>query len=90
MNFETTSILLKAIQPYLENSIVKIKSKSKNWHNRRFLFDHVTIDAKNKLGFGVFENEIIVFYFTSHCHFKNQFSKLQDGERDYMSTQKYF
>ncbi len=54
------------------------------------MFDHVTIDAKNKVGFGVFENEIIVFYFTSHCHFKNQSSKLQDGERDYIEHAKIF
>ncbi|MBP3478701.1 MAG: hypothetical protein J6K03_04350, partial [Oscillospiraceae bacterium] len=61
MNFETTSMLLEVIQPYIENSIVNISTENKDWRNRYYESDFVNIDDKNHVGFEVFENEIIVF-----------------------------
>lgn len=83
MHFEATSFLLAAIQPYIENVVVNITSKNKRWRNRSHPSDLVNIDAGNHIGFEVFENDIIVFYFTVRRHFKNYLSKLQTGENPY-------
>lgn len=90
MHFETTSMLLKIIQPYIENSIVNISTENNDWRNRNYESDFVNIDAKNHVGFEVFENEIIVFYFTNHYHFEDYSSELQDGEDNYIERAKSF
>ena len=64
MNFKTTSILLEELKPYLENCVIDISSDEEN------ITDLVTIDDKNRVAFEVFENEIIVFFFTDHRHFE--------------------
>lgn len=94
INFETTSILLKAIQPYVENSDadVKYKTENKDGCNGNRRSDFVNIDAKGNVGFEVLKNEIIVFYF-NYCrcfkrHFKNRFknssSAPKNGEYNYI------
>ncbi|MBQ8600465.1 MAG: hypothetical protein IJ407_03690, partial [Clostridia bacterium] len=52
--------------------------------------DFVSIDAKNHVGFEVFENEVIVFYFTDHSHFEDYSSELQAGEDNYIERAKSF
>ena len=71
MNFETTAILLDELKTYIENSIVDISTENKDWRNRDYKSDLVTIDAENQVGFEVFDNEIIVYYFTDHYHFED-------------------
>ncbi len=90
MHFETTSMLLEAIQPYIENSIIDIITENKDWRSRNYQSDLVNIDAKNHVGFEVFENEIIVFYFTDHYHFEDYSSELQNGEDNYIERAKSF
>lgn len=90
MNFETTSMLLEGIKPYIENAIVDITTENKDWHNRNYKSDFVSIDAKKHVGFEVFENEIIVFYFTDHYHFEDDSSELQEGEENYIERAKSF
>jgi len=90
LNFEITSVLLEALKPYLENSVVDISPDNTDWRNRHYKSDLVTIDAKNHVGFEVFENEIIAFYFTDHYHFEDYTSKLQDGEENYIERAKHF
>ncbi len=90
MNFETTSILLDVIQPYIENSTVEITTENKDWRNRNYKSDFVSIDIKNHVGFEVFDNEVIVFYFTDHSHFEDYSSELQEGEDDYIERAKSF
>lgn len=90
MNFEITSVLLEALKPYLENSVVDISTDNTDWRNRNYKSDLVTIDAKNHVGFEVFENEIIAFYFTDHYHFEDYTSELQDGEENYIERAKHF
>lgn len=51
MNFETTSILLEAIKPYIENATVEITTENEDWRNRNYKSDFVTIDAKNNVEF---------------------------------------
>lgn len=84
MNFETTSILLEAIKPYIKNATIDITTENKDWRNRNYKSDYVNIDAKNHVGFEVFENEVIAFYFTDHSHFEDYSSELQDGEENYI------
>ena len=70
LNFEITSVLLEALKPYLENSVVDISTDNTDWRNRNYKSDLVTIDAKNQVGFEVFENEIIyqvVFSIINAC-----------------------
>lgn len=90
MNYETTSLLLDTLKPYIENSIVDISTENKDWRNRNYKSDLVTIDAENQVGFEVFANEIIVYYFTDHCHFEDYSSELQDGQEDYIERAKSF
>lgn len=90
MNFETTAVLLEVLTPYIENAIVDISSYSKNWRNRGYKSDFVTIDAKNHVGFEVFDNEIIVFYFTDHYHFEDYSSEPQDREENYIKRAESF
>ena len=90
MNFETTAILLDELKTYIENSIVDISTENKDWRNRDYKSDLVTIDAENQVGFEVFDNEIIVYYFTDHYHFEDYSSELEDGQEDYIERAKSF
>lgn len=90
MNFETTPVLLEILKPYLENSVVDVSTDNIDWRNRNYKSDLVTIDTNNHVGFEVFENEIIVFYFTDHYHFEDYTSELQDGEENYIERAKCF
>ena len=90
MNFKITNELIDTIKPYIENATVTISSDNKDWKGRDYKSDFVTIDANNNVGFEVLENEIIVFYFTDHCHFEDYSSELQDGEDDYAQRAKKF
>ena len=90
MNFETTSILLDAIKPYIKNAAVEITVANSDRHDRSYKSDIVSIDAKNNVGFEVFDNEVIVFYFTDHCHFEDYSSELQNGEDNYIERARSF
>lgn len=90
MNFRTTSALLEAIQAHIGNSSIDITTESKDWRNRCYESDFVNIDAKNHVGFEVFKNEIIVFFFTDHYHFEDYSSELPDGEANYIERAKSF
>ena len=90
LNFETTSALLEALNPYVKNSVVDISTDNNAWDYFGFKSDRVTIDLENHIGFEVFDGEVIVFYFTEHCHFEDYTSKLQDGEDNYIERAKSF
>lgn len=90
MNFEITSQLLETIKPYTENANITITTENKGWKGRTYKSDFVTLDEKNNVGFEVFDNEIIVFYFTGHYHFEDYSSELEDGEDDYIKRAKDF
>ncbi|MBQ3563459.1 MAG: hypothetical protein IJA21_02490 [Clostridia bacterium] len=90
MNFEITNKLIDTIKPYLENAKITISTANKDWKGRKYKSDFVTIDEKNNVGFEVFENEIIMFYFTDHYHFEDYSSELVDGGDDYVKRAKVF
>lgn len=91
MNFETTAALLETLKPYIENSVVNISTEENtDRRNRSYRSDLVIIDSENHIGFEVFDNEIIAFYFTDHYHFEDYSSELQDGEENYTERAKAF
>lgn len=90
MNFEITTELLETIKSYIEKANTTIATENKDWKGRNYKSDFVTIDEKNNVGFEVFDNEIIVFYFTDHYHFEDYSSELQDGDDNYIKRAKDF
>ncbi len=90
INFETTLVLLEALKPYIGNSVVDISSDNRDWRNRSCKSDLVTIDADNHILFEVFDNEVIVGYFTDHYHFEDYTSELQSGQDNYIERAKNF
>lgn len=90
MNYETTKELLEVIDQYIENANITISTENEDWKGKKYESDFVTIDEKNSVGFEVFDNEIIVFYFTDHCHFEDYTSDLEDGDDDYIKRAKDF
>ena len=90
MNFEITNELIDTIKPYTENATVTISTENNDWKGRAYKSDFITIDDKNNVGFEVFDNEIIVFYFTDHYHFEDYSSELEDGDDDYIKRAKFF
>ena len=83
MNFKTTYVLLNAIQPYTDSIDISITCDG---HTS----DLVKIDTVNNVGFEVFYNEVIVFYFTDHYHFEDYSSELQGGEEHYIERAQSF
>lgn len=69
VNFEITKNILDTLSPYINAEKVSISTENKDWKGNPCKSDFVTIDSTNNVGFEVFGNEIIVFYFTDHHHF---------------------
>lgn len=84
MNFETTTQLIDILKPHIVAGKITTSTENKAWKGRSYKSDYVTIDERNNVGFEVFDNEIIVFYFTDHVHFENYTSELEEGEDDYI------
>ncbi|MGN0523667.1 MAG: hypothetical protein ACI4IG_05275 [Eubacterium sp.] len=84
MNYQTTTQLIDALEAYVDKSKISISTDNKDWKNRDYKSDLVMIDEKNNVGFEVFENEIIIYYFTDHCHFEDYSSEPDEGEDNYI------
>ena len=67
-----------------------LEPQNTTWRLKKYISDSVTIDEENHVGFEVFDNEIIFFYFTEHCHFEDYTSDLEDDEPDYTERAKAF
>ena len=90
MNFEITNELINTLKQYTENATITCSTDNKDWKDRDYKSDFVTIDEKNNFSFEVFDNEIIVFYFTDHYHFEDYSSDLEDGDDNYIKRAKGF
>lgn len=90
MNFKETDEILACLKPYLENSDIVISTENEDYRGRKYQSDFVTIDEKSNIGFEVFDNEIIVFYFTEHSHFEDYTSEPEEGQDDYIKRAKDF
>lgn len=80
-----TAELLEILKPYTENAFITVSAENKDYKS-----DLVTVDEKNQVGFEVFENEIIAYYFTGHYHFEDYTSELQEGQAPYPERAKEF
>lgn len=84
MNFQTTQILLDDLKTYFNIDDIKISTESKDRKNRPYQSDFVTLIENQNVKFEVFENEIIVAYFTDHIHFEDYTSELEEGNPNYI------
>lgn len=84
MNYETTKELIEAITPYIASDNITISNENMDWKGKPYKSDLVMVDKKNRIGFEVFNNEIIVFYFTDHDHFEDYTSNSQSDEDNYI------
>lgn len=90
MFFKTTEILLETIKPYIKNTFVNSSIQNKNYQGHTYASDLINIDSENHVGFEVFENVVIIFYFAGHYHFEDCFSELQNGENNYIERAEIF
>ncbi|MCI9449754.1 MAG: hypothetical protein HFE30_05830 [Clostridiales bacterium] len=84
MNFNVTKILLDGLKPYFNIDNVKVSTDNKNKNGRLNRSDFVTLIERQNFCFEVFDNEIIVAFFTEHTHFGDSFSLLNSGDPDYI------
>ena len=68
MLFDTTSYLLEQIGPFVEKVDVQISTDHKDWRGRSYQSNLVRIGDGSHVRFEVFEDEVIVGFFTDHCH----------------------
>lgn len=90
MNYEITKELIETITPYIVPDSITISTNKINWKGSKYYSDLVTAEQKHRVGFEVFDNEIIVFYFTDHCHFEDYSSNISDIEDNYIIRAKKF
>lgn len=89
MNYKTTSQLLEAMDTFIDKSKISISTDNKDWKNRDYKSDFVMIDDKSNVGFEVFDNEIIVYYFTGHYHF-NDYNLENEYDNNYIKRAEIF
>ena len=77
---EVIAKLVETLKPYTENSNIEISSD----------LNLVMVDSENNVGIEVFDNEIIIYYFTDHYHFEDYSSELEEGDKDYVERAKCF
>ena len=81
--YPETKQILDALHDIVELRHVNITTDNTDWRGIPYRSDYVTIEAEHKIGFEVFHNEIIVFYFGDHCHFEDYTSDLTEGMLPY-------
>lgn len=90
MNFKTTSWLIEELKPYIQHETITVRFEIKNWKKRNYKSDYVTVDKTNNVGFEVFDNEIIAFYFSDHYHFEDYSSEIKECEDNYTKRARAF
>lgn len=84
MNFQITQILLDTIKPYFDIDNIKLSTNNKDWKGHPYQSDFVTLIEDQNVCFEVFNNEIIVSYFTVDTYFEDYSFDLNEGEHDYI------
>ena len=64
MNYRITEDLLNVAYKLAPTSDIKFTCTNKDWRGREYQSDLVIIDEENHIGFEVFENEIIAYFFS--------------------------
>ena len=89
MNFVTTAALIEVLKSYTERVTIETATQ-KDWRNRDYKYDFVTVAKENNFGIEVLENEIIMFFMTNHYHFEDYSSELQADQENYVERAKAF
>ena len=79
MNYIVTEKILNSIRPVCDLNNINVLAENKDWGGRTYKSDYVTIIKSHNIGFEVFDNEVIAFYFTDHCHFEDYSSESDRG-----------
>lgn len=90
MNFQTTQLLLEDLKTYCDLEDIRISTDNTDWSGCPYQSDFVTLIECQDVGFEVFANEIIVFYFTDHVHFEDYSGDLEEGDSDYIQRAREF
>lgn len=90
MNYQTTQILLDTIKPYFNVDNIKLSTNNKDWRGCPYQSDFVMLIENQNVHFEVFDNEIIVAYFTDHIHFEDYSFDLNEGVPDYIQRAREF
>ena len=90
MNYDITNNLLNIVYKLAPSSDIKILCTNKDWRGREYQSDLVTVDETNNVGFEVFENEIIAYYFSEHHHFEDYSSSVDDGDPTFIDRMEDF
>lgn len=90
LNYTVTQELLNIIEPFVSVHAISISTRNVDWRGKEYDSDLITIDDKNRIGFEVFDNEIIMFYFSEHHHFEDYSSVFDESEPDYIERAKTF
>lgn len=84
MNYPITEDLLTIIKEFAPHSDIQMETTQTTLRGNVYKSDYILIDKKNNVGFEVFENGIIVYYFSEHCHFDDESFSLEEDAPDYM------
>lgn len=90
MNYSATQELLAVIEPFVPECAIRVSTKNVDWSGKEYNSDRIIIDDKNGVGVEVFDNEIIVFYFSEHHHFEDYSCELNEEEPNYVERAKTF
>ncbi|MBQ7344442.1 MAG: hypothetical protein IJW45_00075 [Oscillospiraceae bacterium] len=63
---------------------ISVSTENTDHRGRPYRSDFVVIEPEHKIGFEVFHNEIIVFYFNDHRHFEDYSNDLADDGPDHV------
>lgn len=81
--YPETKQILDALGETVELHHVTITTENTDWRGRPYRSDYVVLEQEHKIGFEVFHNEIIAYYFGDHCHFEDYTSDLTEGMLPY-------
>ena len=91
MNYHITNNLLDIVYKLAPTSDIKIScTNNKDWRGKEYQSDLVTIDETSHVGFEVFENEIIAYFFSEHHHFEDYSSSIDEDEPTFVDRMETF
>ena len=90
MNHKETLELLEIVKAYIDEQDISVSTKNTDWKGKEENSDYIIFDDKNGVGFKVFENEIIMFFFSEHHHFEDYSFELTEGAPNYVERAKKF
>lgn len=82
--YRETEQILDALLDVCELRHISISTENTDHRGRPYRSDLVVIESEHKIGFEVFDHEIIAFYFNDHHHFEDYTSDLSDDEPNYI------